>query len=507
MNDASSWSRGYPVHEPYPPAWHGFQSPSHLRMICAMMGVAWDVDERAPLQIAEVGCGTGYTAQLLAAASPDWHVVGIDYNPAHIAEARSVATAAGLANVQFIEADLAELDDTALAQWPELDIVTVHGLWSWVADPVREGLLRLIRRRLKPGGLAMVSYNALPGSAGSLGLASLVRRSLQAGASHSEGLAHAGELVKRLVAAEPAHLPKSAWRQMLTGELPGARPGYLLHEFSTEHWRPSFHADVAMAMGSARCDYVGSATIDENFPQMSLSPEQRQLWEEAPDPLARELIFDLCVPRPFRRDLFVRGLRRVARDEAVDALWLALADQTPGERVLRTQLGEARLPQATTDAAIEALSRRPQTVAALRALDACRKVTPSELVALLVGSGCAVPVWRVPGDGPDEIAAGLRARRFNAVSSARLAHAGRAQGQFGLAAPALGGGLRATSLELAAAPLLVDLPLGSLSAEALAQQIVPPGDVLAPDVLEAVTSALRGVLENRWPLWRLLGIV
>ncbi|MBL8350402.1 MAG: methyltransferase regulatory domain-containing protein [Burkholderiaceae bacterium] len=507
MIDASNWSRGYPVHELYPPAWHGFQSPSHLRMICAMMGVAWDVDERTPLQIAEVGCGTGYTAQLLAAASPNWNVVGLDYNPAHIAEARSVAAAAGLANLQFIEVDVAELDGTALEQLPELDLVTAHGLWSWVADPVRDGLLRLIRRRLKPGGLAMVSYNALPGSAGSLGLASLVRRSLQAGASNEEGLAHAGQLVKRLVAAEPAHLPKSAWRQMLTGELPGARPGYLLHEFSTAHWRPSFHADVAMAMGTARCDYVGSATIDENFPQMSLSPEQLQLWEEAPDPLARELIFDLCVPRPFRRDLFVRGLRRVARDEAVDALWLALADQTPGERMLRTQLGEARLPQATTDAAVEALARRPQTVAALRALDACRKVTPSELVALLVGSGCAVPLWRLPGSSSDDMAAAAGAQAFNAVSAARMAHAGRALGQFGLAAPALGGALRATSLELAAAPLLVGQSLDSIGAEALAQQIVPRGEVLAPDVLEGLTAALREVLANRWPLWRRLGIV
>jgi SAM-dependent methyltransferase len=507
MTDTSTWSHGYPVHEPYPPAWHGIQSPAHLRLACAMLGVAWDVDEQTPLQIAEVGCGTGYTAQLLAAGNPRWQVTGLDYNPAHIAEARSMAAAAGLTNLRFLEADIAEMDAGALDALPEFDLITVHGMWSWVADSVREGLLRLMRRRLKPGGLAMVSYNALPGAAGSLGLARLVRQSLHSHAGNEQGLAHAGQVVKRLVAAEPSHLQRSSWVRMLTGEFAGARPGYLLHEFSTAHWRPSFHADVAAAMGTARCDYAGSATLDENFPQMSLSAEQRQLWDEAPDPVARELIFDLCVPRLFRRDIFVRGLRRIPRDDAVDALWLGLANPQAGERVLKTQLGEARLPEAITDAAIQALSQGPQTVAALRALEPCRNVTPSELAALLVGAGCAVPLWCLPGGGVDHTAAMLRSRRFNAVAAHRLAHAGRALGQYGLASPFLGGALPATSLELAVAPVLVGQAPGSLDAEAVATQILRPGDVLAPDVLDALHEALRGVLQSRWPVWQSWGIV
>ena len=104
---------------------------------------------------------------------------------------------------------------------------------------------------------------------------------------------------------------------MVTGDYPGVRAGYLLHEFSTEHWRPCFHGDVAAAMAEARCDYAGSATLDENFPEMSLSPEQQAAWREAPDAQARELLFDLCVKRPFRRDVYVRGLRREDRDAAV----------------------------------------------------------------------------------------------------------------------------------------------------------------------------------------------
>jgi SAM-dependent methyltransferase len=511
MTDSSTWSRGYPVHEPYPPAWHGIQSPAHLRLACAMLGVAWDVDAQTPLQIAEVGCGTGYTAQLLAAGNPHWQVTGLDYNPAHIAEARSCAAEAGLDNVHFLEADIAEMDVAAMDSLPEFDLITVHGMWSWVADPVREGLLRLIRRRLKPGGLAMISYNALPGAAHSLGFARLVQRSLHIAGGPADGLGHAGQAVKRLLATDPAHLKSSTWTRMVTGELAGARPGYLLHEFSTEHWRPCFHADVAQAMSSARCEFAGSATLDENFPQMSLSPEQQQLWDEAPDPVSRELIFDLCVPRLFRRDIFVRGLRRMARDPAVEALWLGLGNAMPGERVLSTQLGEARLPQAITDAALEALARGPQTVGALRAIDGCGGATPSELATLLVGAGCAVPLWCVPGQamdtGADPALALQRSRALNAVVARRLAHGGRALGQFGLASPYLGGALPASALELAIAPCLVGHPTGSRDANDVIGQILPSGEVLPAEVMDDLQATVRRVLDGRWPIWQSFGIV
>ena len=509
MSEPSGWSRGYPVSEPYPAIWHSFQSPAHLRVICALMGVAWEVGPETPLSILEVGCGTGYTSQMMAAGNPHWQVLGLDYNPAHIAEARSLAAAARLDNVRFLEADLAELDDPGLDQLPEFDLVTVHGVWSWVADPVREGILRLLRRRLKPGGLALVSYNALPGAANSLGLARGVRQAMLAHEGSVDGVATAARWVERLVAAQAAHLPPTGWRHLLTGEIQGARPGYLLHEFQTEFWRPSFHADVAAALATARCDYVGSATIDENFTQMSLSPAQRELWEDAPSAAARELIFDMCVPRAFRRDLYVRGLRRVPRDEAVDALWLASTAHTQGEVELKGQAGTAKLPQPLVDAVRSALEQGPRQIGALRALPGCGSVTPSELVALLIGSGCALPLWRQPGTGADWAAAVAAAQRLNAVAADRLAPFGIGSGQVGLATPSLGGGLVVSPMELAVARLAAESSSQSAGPEhaaALVGRLMPPGPKPPPDVCADVEHRIAMLLKERWPVWRALGI-
>src|SRR5215212_516435 len=433
MAAGSDWSRGYPVAMTYPPAWHSFQSPAHLRMICALMGAAWDVGPDSPLSIAEVGCGTGYTASILAAGSPHWQVVGLDYNPAQITAARSLAARTGLSNVRFLEVDLAELDGRDLDALPEFDVVTVHGLWSWVSDSVREGIVRLLRRRLKPGGVALVTYNALPGAAGGLALWRLVRETLLRHGGNVGGLDVARKIVRDLVAAEATHLPPSSWRTLLTSDDISPQDGYLLHEFLTAHWRPEFFADVSQAIGEARCDYVGSATIEDNFPQLSLTPAQRALWDEAGDDRMRQLLLDLCVPRAFRRDVFMRGVRRIPADSAVDNILLAPAAlASEGETVLRTQAGEARLPSHVMDQVLPALAEQPQTIRTLRGLPGCSSVTPSELLVMLVGSGLAVPLWCPPYEGPDWHGALDAARRLNAAAAEALAPNGVGQGQMGL---------------------------------------------------------------------------
>jgi hypothetical protein len=297
---------------------------------------------------------------------------------------------------------------------------------------------------------------------------------------------------------------------LLTDKFQDARPGYLLHEFQTEHWRPCFHQDVVAALGQVRCEYVGSATLSENFAQMSLSPAQRELWEAAPDAAARELIFDLCVPRAFRRDLFVRGLRRVPSDAAVEATYLVSATRISGEVVLRSQAGEAQLPQAMVDAARSALSQGPRTVAELRALPGCNSATPAELATLLVGSGCAMPLWRQPGDGADWGEAVAAARRCNAVAARRLAPYGVGSASLGLASPALAGGLSVAPMERAVASLVAASPMlvqEDNAASKLVQRLLPPGRVPPPELLTELERVVAALLKDRLPVWQALGVV
>ena len=507
MSTPTGWARGYPVVQPYPPAWHAFQSPAHLAAVCALSGVAWDAGPETPLRIAEIGCGTGFTANVLAAGNPRAEGLGLDYNPAHIAEARAFAAAAGLGNVRFEEVDLAELDGAALDALPEFDLVTVHGVWSWVGDAVRDGVLRLLRRRLAPGGVVLVTYNAMPGAAGALGLARLARGALLGAGSTEAGLAAAARLVRGLVDAEARHLPPNSWRAMLLGEIGGARPGYLLHEFLTEHWRPCFFAEVADAMASARCDHVGSATLDENFPAMTLTPPQQALWEAAPDNAARQMLVDLCVPRAFRRDVFQRGIRRVPHEAATAALTLAAVSHAPGERKLGTQAGEATLPPHLLGPMQRALAERPHRIAELQALPGCGAVSAAEALAMLVGSGIAQPLWQAPEEEATMAAALATARRFNAVTAARLAPHGIGHGRLGLASPRLGGAMAVDPLEVAVAALVATVPADGHDLPALLARLLPPGVTPPSEVMADVTEKVSAILVDRLPAWQALGIV
>jgi hypothetical protein len=99
---------------------------------------------------------------------------------------------------QFIEADLAALAAKGLApDIPESDVVAAHGLWSWVGDGARAGIVRLLGSKLRPGGLLYISYNAFPLWGAALGMQRLLR---EAGSR----LAAAGE------ATVSAHGPEQA---------------------------------------------------------------------------------------------------------------------------------------------------------------------------------------------------------------------------------------------------------------------------------------------------------
>ncbi len=171
-----SWSGGYVADIPYTAGYHPAQSPTLIGLACAVCDVAWTPPDRDALTVLELGCGRGITACALAAANPGWRVVAVDYNPAHIAEAREFAAEAGLGNVTFLEMDLARLDEAEAARrLPQADVITLHGVWTWVSDQVRAGILAVLRGCLAVGGLAMASYNAMPGWAQGLAAQRLIR--------------------------------------------------------------------------------------------------------------------------------------------------------------------------------------------------------------------------------------------------------------------------------------------------------------------------------------------
>lgn len=103
--------------------------------------------------VLEIGCGTGvFLPRLAALTGPDGHVVGLDYAPAFLTDARERLAEAGLTDrVELVEGDAHHLPfDNAAFDAAHCERVLMH-----VEDPA--GVIREMRRVVRPGGRAVAA--------------------------------------------------------------------------------------------------------------------------------------------------------------------------------------------------------------------------------------------------------------------------------------------------------------------------------------------------------------
>jgi len=488
------WSGGYVADSTYRIAFQAEQTPAHLAMVCAMAGVAWQPRER--MQVADLGCGRGYAVNLLAASNPDWTMLGLDHNPVHVAEGMRMAARAGLGNSLFLEADLGAMTEAELELIPPLDVVMLHGVWSWVSDAVRDGIVRLLTRRLKPGGLAYIGYNALPGAGADFALQRLLRH-LAAAGSGSAG-DRAALAMERLRAIAPAlKLRRSAMLARLLAQPPVLEPGFVAHEFLTEHWRPVFQEDLCAALRPAKLEFVGSCNLFEAMPGLYCEAPELAVLEALPAGVPREFIKDLCLPRGFRADVFIRGARRVDPVAAMEDLALAAAREWPEESpAMGMGRAQMTLSQPLWDRLVQAMANGPKRLGALRAALGDKAPSAAEILALLVGKELALPVFRAPQRSG-------AARRFNLAAAELYAPGGEGEGHFALASPVAAGGLAANALELALAACLLD-GADPADPQATARRLQPNLD---PEAMERAAARIAAVWAECGPVWRRFGVV
>ncbi len=502
----SDWSGGYITDVEYSRAYYLAQSPHLMAIACVINGLAVDLPWEVPgLHYLELGCGRGMNACVLAASNPDWQVTAIDFTPAAIAEARRLARDAGLDNVRFIEADLADFAETAeAAALAPADVVSLHGVWSWVGDPVRAGIVRLLAAKLRAGGIAHVSYNALPSQQSMLGMQRLIREAGRRLATRSDRQVVAGrDVVKALVAAEAAQLASTPIAREIEGRLDSLPVAYLAHEYMNADWRPCFHADVAGALAAAKLEYAGSARLHENFIDLMLTQQQRDVHARFEDPLMRELVVDTCVNRPLRHDIYVRGTARLSsgrRDQILGRVPLALAVEQDGFAfALEVPVGEAAMNRDYYGPMIEALAGGPMTIDELLALPnlSRQQPNPSEIAMMLAGSYRALVAPR-PAAGADD-----RVQRFNAVVARRDARVDGLNNPGVLASLRLGAGYPCRAAEL----FLVDRITaagGAIDPAVLAGELDP---TLSPEEHARLVEVLGRVLHDRLAVWRRVGVV
>jgi len=294
---------GYVTDVAYVPGFYPQMAPVTLRHVAALNGVCPPASGPG-FRYLELGCGLGRSFTTLAAANPRGEFIGVDINPDHTAAAARDIAAGSLANARVITSDFASLP----ADLGEFEFIALHGVFSWVGPEVREQILEVARRHLAPGGLLLVSYNAMPGWAHLQPIRGILRQyaALRQGDSTQrvrDALAYLVFLRDRQAKYFLDNPRASAYLDALvTQDL-----RYLVHEYLNEHWTSFYFAEVAEMFGRAGLTFVGSQPVHTNFWDLCVRPEFQELFRTTRDRLVTEAHKDFCANTAFRWDIYAKS--------------------------------------------------------------------------------------------------------------------------------------------------------------------------------------------------------
>jgi methyltransferase-like protein/SAM-dependent methyltransferase len=317
------------VQTPYDSVPYGVASYSdthiaRLHMIGRLLGMEPPDFRRA--RVLELGCAAGGNLLPMADQYRASDFTGIDLSPVQIRQGRELIAELGLSNIALRAESIVDFPASA----GKFDYIICHGTYSWVPPEVRPKILDIARHHLSPNGLAVISYNTLPGWAAVRGLRDIMNFHVAPLRTPEEKIAQARALLQLILDAQFDRT--SAYAAVLEHEIKvinAATDQYLFHEHLEENNQPFyFHEFVAQA-NEHHLDYL--CDTDLAISQLgNYASSVGQFLSRTADPVRLEQYLDFVSNRRFRSSVVMqRGLaaNRAFRVERVEEFWLSSAAQ------------------------------------------------------------------------------------------------------------------------------------------------------------------------------------
>ncbi|MGD9884200.1 MAG: methyltransferase regulatory domain-containing protein [Reyranella sp.] len=397
------WTSGYITDLEYTHGYYRELHPDILRLACLYAGVAPPLGDQ--LTYLELGFGQGLSINIHAAANTGQYW-GTDFNPSQAAHAGALAAASGSGARLFDEAfaDFANRPDL-----PDFDVIALHGIWTWISAENRQVIIDLIRRKLRVGGIVYVSYNCFPGWAPAEPLRHLMTLNSDLAGSDAAGMigkvegalkfarsiADSGALYFELNPAVMERLER----------ITDQPKNYLAHEYFNRDWDLMAFSEVARLLNDAKLTFAASAHLTDHLDGINLTPDGAELLAGIQHPVLKQSVRDYLVNQQFRRDIFVKGLRRltpIERSELMQGQGFMLT--TPVADVpLKVQgaIGEGTLQEHIYKPLLEVLAEndyQPKSMLRIAGHPKLKSLPPphvAEALMALSGIGHVTPA-RVP---------------------------------------------------------------------------------------------------------------
>jgi SAM-dependent methyltransferase len=440
----SDWSAGYVADIGYTFGYYTELNPLRIKLAFLNNGLVYPEVGTA----CELGFGQGLSTNIHAAASvTKWY--GTDFNPAQAAYARDLAEKSG-ADATLYDDSFAEF--LSREDLPEFDYIGLHGIWSWVSDENRSIIVEFIRRKLKVGGVVYISYNTLPGWAAFAPMRHLMTEHAEVIGSEGRGIVSrindAIEFADKLLKTNPVFSRANPLVGERIKKLKDQNRHYLAHEYFNRDWHPMHFSTMAAWLEPAKLQYACSAHYIEQIDAVNLSEEQQEFMKEIPDPMFRQSVFDFMVNQQFRRDYWVKGLRRLTgleQSEALGAQKVILVSHRPNVSLKVTgALGEADMSAEIYTPILDLLAdHKARTLAQIFHTLKPQNITFAHVVQaamILAGGGHLASV--------QEESIVNKAKRQTERLNSQLMNTSRAKGDVSfVASPVTGGGVLVTRIQ------------------------------------------------------------
>lgn len=306
MNGATNGAGEHPGSDydqlPYPSMPLAYTQPGAMAAMAVLFGA--EPRDAATAAVLELGCASGGNIIPLAARYPQARFTGVDLSARHVAEANARIAALGLTNITVQQGDIAALRFEPAS----FDFIVCHGVFSWVPRTVQDAILRICGTSLAQGGIAAVSYNALPG----WHMRRVVRDILMFHADPKlpppERVSRARTALSSIAGTAAGNSPYATLLRSEAARLAKAPSSYILGEFLSDQNAPCYFTEFATRAGSAGLGYLCDGEVATSLPEYLANPIAKRVREmSGTNALAVQQYADFFTGRPFRRSLLMRA--------------------------------------------------------------------------------------------------------------------------------------------------------------------------------------------------------
>jgi len=289
--------------------------PDRLAAMAILHGLTPAPVERC--RVLEIGCNEGANLIPMAYAIPTSEFVGFDLARLPVERGQQRIGELGLANVRIFQSDLLEVGD----ELGQFDYIIAYGVYAWVPEPVRDRLLAFCGELLAANGIAVVSYNTLPGGHLRKMLREMMLRYVEGIEDPLRRVTESLAFLHFLAESRPEN---DAYRQVIEEQLRNMETrspeSIYLDEFA-DTYHPVLFTEFVSHARKHGLQYLSEAVLPPP-PDPCYRAEVCAALESAAgsDILRQEQLLDFMRARVYRETLLCREQHRVSRDFSAEQL-------------------------------------------------------------------------------------------------------------------------------------------------------------------------------------------